>query len=214
MQFWEKYKYKSSNDQFSFHLVCCELFDEELERIERVYFADFSGRKRAQVVNALLNLMEPFLRQHLNIERGGWDFSLPAGEVPLKEPADDEERVYMDRDLWVLLDGHIYRIIKKLHEGVESKRGGTFSMALVLRAVLIKCFELLDAFGRDGLVRWVKRWLKEHEEKRVPLYREVWKPLEQHIGFFESKNVKYIALYGETYRQMHLYHPPPGHKST
>lgn len=209
MQFWERFKHKNSDEQFTFHLVCCEMFDRELKRIKERYFADFNRIEQAQVVNALITLLEPYLRHHLNLKRSSWDLNLEVGEAPLDDPEKLDGKSYMDHDLWVLLDLRCYRVIKKLHEAVVSLRGGTFSMALVLRAALLRCFELLDALGRDGLVDWVKQWLKEHEKKRVPAFQEEWKIFKPHIGFFQSKNIKYMALYTEDYRQLHLYHPPP-----
>lgn len=209
MHHWEKFKCKDSKKQFTFHFVCCEKFNYELQRIKREHFADFVGRRRGQVVNAILALLEPYLRHHLNLERSKWDLELEAGEVPL-ECGDKVEDVYMERELRVLLDPLNYRVIKKLHESVSFRRGGTFSMALVLRAALLRCFVLLDELGRDGLVQWVKQWLTENEKKRGSRFRERWKPLTSHMAFFKSKNVKYIALYSENYNQIHLYHPPPG----
>lgn len=218
MEFWERLRYKSGRRQLTFHLVCCEEFEQLLERVEREHFADFEGRQRAQVVNALLMVMEPFLLRHLSLGPGRWDFSLEAGSVPLSEAAGDK-RVFMTEELWVLLDSRIYSLIKKVHEaGVaggseEALRSGTFSMALVLRGLLIKVFELLDVLGRDGLVRWVKEWLKKHEEVDAPGYWEKWKPLKHHMGFLKTKKVKYLGLYSECYRHIDFYHPPPGRKT-
>lgn len=213
MYHWEKFKFRDSNRQFTFHFVCCEKFDSELERIRRVHFADFTGRKRGQVVNALLTLLEPYLRHHLNLSRSMWDLDLEAGEMPMG-CGGKAERGYMERELRVFLDPERYRVIKKLHESVASHRGGTFSMALVLRAALMRCFALLDELGRDGLVLWVKQWLKDNEKRRGPKFREKWKPITSHMAFFKSNNVKYIALYTENYRQIHLYHPPPTVENT
>lgn len=211
MQFWERCRNKDSARQLTFHFVCCEKFSNELMRIKMSYFEDFNRRELAQIVNGLISLLEPYLRHHLNLKRSMWDLDLEAGEAVM-DALEKGERRFMDHDLWVLLDLRSYRVIKKLHEGVNSLRGGTFSMALVLRAVLLRCFGLLDELGRDGLVKWAAEWLKEHNKQKVPAFRKEWKVFEPHIGFLQSKNVKYIALYTENYRQLHLYHPPPAQK--
>lgn len=210
MQFWERLKKRDSEQQFAFHFVCCEKLDKELKRIKERYFGDFNRKKKARVVNGLIRLLEPYLRHHLNLKRSMWDLDLKAGEAPLSNST--SKRSYMTHELWVLLDLRSYRVIKKLHEGVNSLRGGTFSMALVLRAALIKCFELLDKLGRDGLVSWVKMWLKEHKKKYETAFREEWSFSKPHMGSIQSKKVKYIAFYTENYRQLHLYHPPPPSK--
>lgn len=225
MESWNELKERSRHNQFTFHLVCCERFKEELERIERKHFSDFSGKKRAQVVNAILTIMEPFLLRQLNLEKVRWELDLKAGKVPFVEAPQESEEAKMDRELWVLLDVKVYRLIKKLHEagnngwspedivkeqGVRGQfRWGSFSMAMILRAVLIKCFELLEMFGRDGLVRWVKEWVEAYESNKGAKLRAQWNCLEHHMVFLKGHKAKYIATYSENYLQIHLYHPPP-----
>lgn len=219
MSIWRKFRYKSSSNQLSFHLVCCEEFDQLLERVEREHFADFEVKERAQVVNALLTVMEPFLLKHINLDYHRWEFSLSQGEKPLSEVIDGE-RGKMDQELWILLDPRIYRLLKKVHEAGDRgfrerrKRGGTFSMALVLRGLLIRVFDLLDKLGRDGLLFWLNEWLANYEKVDAPNFRARWEPLEYHMVALKRKNVKYIGLYNGNYFQLHLYHPPPDKKNT
>lgn len=225
MEIWESLSSRGRHNQFTFHLVCCKRFSELLEQIEREHFVDFSGKKRAQVVNALLTVMEPFLLHQLNLSKSEWELDLKAGKVPFVDDEQELEEARMDRELWVSLDVRIYRLLKKLHEsgnngwslgdcveepGARGRfRWGSFSMAMVLRAALIKCFELLCSLGRDGLVRWVEEWVKTHESK----VRPKWDFLKHHMVSLKDTNAKYIALYSDSYRQLHLYHPPPGSKT-
>lgn len=230
MESWNELKDRSRHNQFTFHLVCCERFKEELERVERKHFSDFSGKKRAQVVNAILTIMEPFLLRQLNLEKVRWELDLKAGKVPFVEEPQEREEARMGRELWFLLDVRGYRLIKKLHEagnngwspedmikeqGVRDRfRWGSFSMAMILRAVLIKCFDLLERFGRDGLVCWVEEWVKAYESSKGAKLRAQCSFYEHHMVSLKEGKAKYIATYSESYRQIHLYHPPPGYIAT
>lgn len=216
MEIWERLKYKGGRKQPVFHLVCCDEFAELLKRVEQEHFGDYRGRQRAQVVNALLRVMEPFLLRHLSLPPERWDFSLEAGAVPVTDEREGRG-VFMADELWLLLDCRIYSLLKKVHEagvkGEEGLRSGTFSMALVLRGLLLRVFGLLDLLGRDGLVRWVEEWVKKHEADALRS-RVGWKHLKHHMGFLLTEKVKYLGLYSESYRHIDFYHPPPGRKTT
>lgn len=206
MESWSDLKNRGKQEQCSFHFVCCERFSQKLEQIEREHFADFSGRRRAQVVNALLTVMEPYLLQQLNLKETVWELAQERGKGPICASHREKERLHMDRERWARLDLRVYRLLKKLHEaGVRAGISrGTFSMAMVLRAALILCFELLDSLGRDGLVRWVAEWMKSNKKCRAE-----WESLKHHMVSLIPGDAKYIAIYNVDYCQTHLYHPPP-----
>lgn len=210
MQFWERFRYKNREQQLSFHLVCCAELDEWLDKIEETYFADFESKERAQVVNALLTAVEPVLLRQLNLDSYEWEFSLTEGESPLSESRNGE-KVLMKQEMRVLLDKRIYRLLKKLHEAgdrgflMKRPQGGTFSMALVLRAVLVSVFRLLEVVGRDGLLLWVKEWQENYEKENEGETRRI----SHHMVAFKGNNVKFISHYDDDYRYLHLFHPPP-----
>lgn len=136
------------------------------------------------MVNARLTVIEPVLLRQLNLESSSWEFSLAEGESPLTESRNGE-KVLMKR-----------------------QQGGTFSMALVLRAVLVKVCRLLEVLGRDGLLLWVKEWLVNYEKENEGDSRR----LSRHMVALENKKVNFIDLYEEDYQHLHLYHPPPDKK--
>lgn len=221
MKNWETLKneagYKvNDKEQHSFHLVCYTKLEERLEQIVEKHFTDFKPRERPQVINSILSIMAPLITHHMNLDSAQWVINLEEGnrlsereKREIQEKKGDKRATLMERELWVPLDKWAYRLLKKVHEG-----WGTFSMAFVLRAVLSFALDLIDSLGRDGFWFWVKEWLERHENGEAMKSRKSWRLLEKHMKFFKDKNVKYIALYYETYVQKYLYHPPPDKNNT
>lgn len=196
---------KAFGVQHCFHLVCFTELEEELELIKGEHFNDFKPEEQEQFVNSIVSIMAPFLRHHINLTKPGWTLDLKEGNsAPLRNDGGDKKRRVMDRELWVSLDQSNYRLLKKFHEGCN-----TFSMAMVLRSLLVLVLELIGLLGRDGFLLWVEEWLEKYEEREAPQFRANWKELEKHIKFFEAQNVKYIGLYSAWHHQIHFYHPPP-----
>lgn len=195
-------------DRYTFHLVCYTGLKEELARVKSEFFGDFNRRERAELVNNLLTVLEPFLLHHINLRKG---MNIDSANRSPQKGQDEKGQVAMDEHLWIYLDVYNYRLLKKFHEaGVgEPCPAGTYSMALVLRSLLVLVLDLISRLGRDGFLNWVKQWLEQYEKFQEPKFREEWKDFEQHMMLLKARNVKYIGLYSGGLFQIHLYRPPP-----
>lgn len=195
-------------EKYTFHLVCYVDLKEELERVKSEFFGDFDRRESAELINNILTVLEPFLLHQINLRKG---MDNDSANKPPRREQESKRPVVMDEHLWIYLDVYNYRLLKKFHEAGAGELcpSGTFSMALVLRSLLVMTLDLISRLGRDGFLHWVEQWLEQYEKFQAPKFREKWKGFEQHMMLLKERNVKYIGLYSGGLSQIHLYHPPP-----